>query len=110
MNIRYLRKRLRYTQVELARICNVSPQSIADWESGRHAPSSSNLAKLRELEAQIPGEKKTGALPKTASIGEIVDALVALSEADRYLIVDAVNRVILKRLGVGGDQNGRPAD
>lgn len=110
MNVLQLRKRLRYTQAEIAQYCGVTTNTVAGWERGRSTPSSSNFAKLRELESRIPGRSKIGALSKTASIGEIVDALNSLPEPDLFLVIDAVNRVISKRLDADGDQQSQPTD
>lgn len=108
MDVLWLRKRLRYTQAEIAQYCGVAPGTVAGWERGRSTPSSSNLAKLQELVAKLPGEKKLSSLSKTASVGEVVDAFNSLPETDRYLVVDFVNRIIAKRQGPkNGDQTGR---
>lgn len=97
MNIAQLRKRLRYTQAELAEYCGVTAQTVANWEAARNAPPAVQLNKLRELEARLDGKTKANARPRTASVGEIVDALNALSEPDRRLIIDLINRLNGKR-------------
>lgn len=107
MDVLWLRKKLRYTQAEIAQWCGVTPGTVAAWERGRSTPSSSNIAKLRELATKIPRQSGIGALSKTASVGEVVDAFNSLPEADRYLVVDFVNRIIAKRQGQQGGDQGR---
>jgi len=47
--IRYARKRLKLTQTDIGDALGITMQSVAQWESGRASPSSSNLRRLADL-------------------------------------------------------------
>lgn len=48
VNIKYMRRVLGLTQIELAQMCKVPEQQVAQWESGRRLPSLPNIRKLQK--------------------------------------------------------------
>lgn len=48
-NLKEARKKAKITQVNLAKMCNVSQGTIANWESGTRTPDPETLAKLAEI-------------------------------------------------------------
>jgi putative transcriptional regulator len=52
-NPRTIRERLKMTQLEFARVFQISVGALRDWEQGLHLPDSASTAYLRVIE-QIP--------------------------------------------------------
>ena len=48
-NIRYFRKRIGYTQEQLAETLNVSRQTIAKWENEEVTPNIEDCKRMQEL-------------------------------------------------------------
>jgi DNA-binding transcriptional regulator YiaG len=54
-----LRKRLSLTQMELAKLLEVSAVTVAAWESGRSKPRKANLAQIVTLQSMEPSDVDT---------------------------------------------------
>lgn len=54
--LRDLREDALMTQAEFARACNVSQQTVSEWENGRVVPSIKNRRKLVEVLGKTPKE------------------------------------------------------
>ena len=52
--IAYARRRLGFTQEDMARALEVNPVTVWSWESGRTEPSGSKLRQLQALFNQMP--------------------------------------------------------
>lgn len=48
-NLKEARKKAKITQVNLAKMCNVSQGTIANWESGTRTPDPETIAKLADI-------------------------------------------------------------
>ncbi len=92
-SVRALRRRLRASQQELARLIGVRQQTVSDWETGLHAPQGASrrlLDLLAGSPAAAPGEEiptDSGAWPAklpAAAPGEEAPARMAAERRAPY--------------------------
>lgn len=57
--VRAIRKRIDFTQIEFAESLFVSQQLIAHWERGRNVPSDYHMATLRQLRVVLDKDYMT---------------------------------------------------
>lgn len=75
-DIRRLRARLQITQKELAGTLGVSTHAVYKWESGRSAPSGTNLLAMYALLSEVPTSSKD--LKTVAALSSTKGKLVAI--------------------------------
>lgn len=92
-----LRKRLDYTQNDLAQILNVSQSTIAMWETGKRDPSTEDLLRLSNL-FKVSIDYLLGSDANTSLgdnlLDEFPEGVQILRRANRELTPEAKARMI----------------
>ncbi len=118
MNIKYLRKKYRYSQEDIAEKLMVSRQSVAKWENGETLPDvikCAELAKLFEvtvemlLECSLEELDNSDCASNESGDGKYIFGIVKVGERGQMVIPKLARRVFDigpgDRLLVLGDKN-----
>ena len=90
MNLKYLRKKYRYSQEDIAEKLMVSRQSVAKWENGETLPDvfkCAELAKLFEVSVEMLLMCSPG------------DRLLVLGDKNRGIAIAKINGILPNDIG-----------